>query len=153
MRQKTFRNIFCTLPKAISYGNCRMKIQHNIRVKRSKLFLIGGRNPLPNFSIANFVITRYSNFCPRDELPSPNFSMVNFVTNPLFQFLPKGWIPRPSQFFNVKSCFYPAILISTLKLGGSVYKRTFSPIFGCYRNLPWIVSLCLNLYLGIVYFF
>ena len=41
-------NIICTLPKAISYGNCRMKIQHKICVKRSKLFLIGGRTPLPN---------------------------------------------------------------------------------------------------------
>ena len=64
---------FCTLPKAISYGNWRMKIQHNIRVKRSKLILIG------------------------EELPSLNFSMVNFVTNPLFQFLPKGWIPLPNS--------------------------------------------------------
>jgi hypothetical protein len=36
-----------------------------------------------------------------------------------------------------------------LKLGESVYKRTFPPIFDCYGNLPGIVSLCLNLTLGI----
>ena len=72
-----------------------MKIQHNIHVKRSKLFLIGGRTPLPKFFNSKFCC--YSNFCPRHELPSPNFSMVSFVTNTLFQFLPKGWIPLPNS--------------------------------------------------------
>ena len=37
-------NCICTLPKAISYGNCHMKIQHNIRVKRPKLFIFNGKS-------------------------------------------------------------------------------------------------------------
>ena len=43
------RKCFCTIPKTNFLRQLRYEIQHNVRAKRSKLFLIGGRTPLPKF--------------------------------------------------------------------------------------------------------
>ena len=89
--------IFCILPKAISYGNCHMKILYKIRVKRSKLFQIGGRTPLPYSSMVSLLLSRYFNFCPWDKLPSPNLQWLVMLLSGFFNFCP--WDKLPSSIF------------------------------------------------------
>jgi hypothetical protein len=85
---KQGENVLCILSKAISYGNCHKKIINKIRVKRSKLFLIGGKNSPSQFFNGK----------------SCYYLAISISTH---------GINSPPQIFNGRSCSYPGISIST----------------------------------------
>ena len=82
-----------------------MKIQYNICVKQSKIFLIWERTPLPNSSMVILVTILLFEFLPLGKTPLPNSSLVILVTIPPFEFLPLGKTSLP-QFFNSNYCYY-----------------------------------------------